>query len=463
MATYPLSSLPALNSLPGARVSLYLNFGGDFVPQWNGYTNITIPAFEQDGDPTTFSDGELSAITTIWQTVAEDYAPFNINVTTVPPSSLAPGATLKVDIGGNGAWEGGGVGGDSIVAGFLIPSDNVEFVYPSNIGTYVPDIAVTVSHEAGHGFGLLHQSVWDSNGNKVYEYNPGPGDGTAPIIGNDFASWPRSITRWWYGTSDGCATCMQDDMAIIAGTAPNMLTGTETGIGYRAITAGQTAATATPLAVSGNTVTTSGVIESMSQTDYYSFTTGAGSVTLAADVLTGLNDLTPRVLLYNATGTTLIASASYDASDNATITANLAAGSYLFVVESSGLSSGSTSTNYGFNVGSYTINGTIVSTSNTIPAAPTNLVATTVSTSQVNLTWTDNATNETGYAVKRSTDGSPGTPSPRPSRPAAPATPTPRPRPARPTSIWSTPTTPRRRPATRTRRRRRPSPWRRAA
>ncbi|MDQ3685769.1 MAG: fibronectin type III domain-containing protein [Acidobacteriota bacterium] len=40
------------------------------------------------------------------------------------------------------------------------------------------------------------------------------------------------------------------------------------------------------------------------------------------------------------------------------------------------------------------------------PAAPTSLAATTVSTSQINLSWTDNATNESGYRVERSTDGS---------------------------------------------------------
>src|SRR5262249_693378 len=48
----------------------------------------------------------------------------------------------------------------------------------------------------------------------------------------------------------------------------------------------------------------------------------------------------------------------------------------------------------------------IVGTSSTTPpAAPTNLTATAVSTSRINLAWTDNATNETGYAVERSTDG----------------------------------------------------------
>jgi len=41
----------------------------------------------------------------------------------------------------------------------------------------------------------------------------------------------------------------------------------------------------------------------------------------------------------------------------------------------------------------------------TPPAAPSGLSATAVSSSQINLAWTDNATDETGYHVERSTDG----------------------------------------------------------
>ena len=41
---------------------------------------------------------------------------------------------------------------------------------------------------------------------------------------------------------------------------------------------------------------------------------------------------------------------------------------------------------------------------NALPAAPSNLVATAVSSTQINLTWTDNATNETGFTIQRATN-----------------------------------------------------------
>ncbi|MFZ3136591.1 MAG: fibronectin type III domain-containing protein [Thermodesulfovibrionales bacterium] len=40
-----------------------------------------------------------------------------------------------------------------------------------------------------------------------------------------------------------------------------------------------------------------------------------------------------------------------------------------------------------------------------LPAAPTNLTANTVSASQINLNWADNATNETGFKIERKTGG----------------------------------------------------------
>lgn len=42
------------------------------------------------------------------------------------------------------------------------------------------------------------------------------------------------------------------------------------------------------------------------------------------------------------------------------------------------------------------------------PAAPTSLAATAASQTQINLTWTDNASGETGFKIERSPDGSTG-------------------------------------------------------
>ena len=48
-------------------------------------------------------------------------------------------------------------------------------------------------------------------------------------------------------------------------------------------------------------------------------------------------------------------------------------------------------------------NGSCVNTSSSVPAAPTNLTATAVSFSEIDLTWQDNSNNETGYSIERKT------------------------------------------------------------
>ncbi|MCU0439627.1 MAG: fibronectin type III domain-containing protein [Raineya sp.] len=50
-------------------------------------------------------------------------------------------------------------------------------------------------------------------------------------------------------------------------------------------------------------------------------------------------------------------------------------------------------------------NATTLSNAPSVPTTPTTLTATAVSTSQINLSWADNANNETAYKVERSPDG----------------------------------------------------------
>jgi hypothetical protein len=393
-ATNPLGSIPALNSLPGAPASLYLDFDGYFESQWGSYRNVSTPAFDQDGDPTTFSDGELAAIREIWGDVAEDFAPFNLNVTTVPPASFANGVALRVAVGGDGAWAGGGSGGMSYIDSFTNSAPNTSYVFAKNLGNGYPKyVADAISHEAGHAFGLQHQSQYAGT-SRVAEYYGGPGDGRAPLMGNSYGA-ARSV--WWYGTSTSSAT-FQDDMAVIARPA--------NGFGYRPDEAGDTAATATPLTVSGNQVSAAGVIFSTADLDYFSFTTSAGTVSLAVNGIQGSSNLDARLELRDAGGT-LLAAADPGTGTGAGITATVAAGTYYLVVASHGA--------YG-DVGQYTVSGTIVAggdaatsaampTALARPAAPSNLLAVAARGRRVSLRWQDNSANESGFVIQRSANG----------------------------------------------------------
>src|SRR4051794_9029151 len=51
-----LATVPVLNSLPGAAAEIYLDFNGDRLSSFGSWSNITIPVFDTDGDPTTLTD-----------------------------------------------------------------------------------------------------------------------------------------------------------------------------------------------------------------------------------------------------------------------------------------------------------------------------------------------------------------------------------------------------------------------
>ena len=183
-----LSSIPVLNSDPGAVATVYLDFHGEPAQAWGGQTVPATPAYDVDDDTTTFSPTELANISQIWARVSEAYSPFNVNVTTVDPGNwnyTGLGTALpqiRVVIGGDGAWTGQVEGGVAYVGSYKnagVP--NTVFVFSDNLATGNPTYtADDAAHEVGHAFGLVHQSIYNGT-TKTSEYNPGNGT-TAPFM-----------------------------------------------------------------------------------------------------------------------------------------------------------------------------------------------------------------------------------------------------------------------------------------
>src|SRR5437773_3320769 len=209
-------AVPQLSSRPGAAASLYLDFDGHLERQWGSHANVVTPAYDTDGNPSSFSAAELAAIREIWVRVAEDYAPFNINVTTVAPPLIADRVAARVAVGGSYSdWYGTAAGGVSYVGGFASGASNVAFVFANSLnGGNARYIAEAASHEAGHLFGLEHQATWNG-AQLVTEYNAGTA-AWAPIMG---VSYYAGRTTWANGPTTTGPTAAQDDLSIIASSA----------------------------------------------------------------------------------------------------------------------------------------------------------------------------------------------------------------------------------------------------
>ncbi len=342
--TYPLTSVPALYSRPSAPATIYLDFTGAPASTWNGISVPTTPAFDIDGDPTTFSSQELTDIQQIWAIVAEAYSPFNVDVTTVDPEPVTHNylvnQSMRIVIGGSNTWSGTNDGGVSVDGSFSESFlARTSYVFSNEFAGNVFELGEIASHEAGHEFGLDIQSAYSGTTQTAY-FNPG-NSLEAPIMGVSYYS-QRGV--WWDGPTEASSTTIQDDMAVISSST--------NGFGYAPLTVGQTIATATPLTISAGSATASGVIEQTTQTDYYSFATTGGSVTLNVNVAPYGAMLHAEEQIVNSSGT-VIATADNANTLGQTITANLTAGTYHLVVGSYG--------QYG-DVGQYTVTGTVPQT-----------------------------------------------------------------------------------------------------
>jgi hypothetical protein len=334
----PLGSVPQLSSNPGAAVKVYLDFVGAAAQKWGSFTTTTTPAYDTDGDATTFTQNEIDQVREIWSRVAEKYSPFDVDVTTVDPGTYAYNQVARMVIGGDGAWSGGTYGGYSYVGGFTGETSNTGWIFAKNLGKGFPKyVAEATAHEAGHLFGLVHQSSYDTDGTKTDEYNHGS-SATAPIMGYSYFA-DRGL--WWRGPSSNGAASTQDDLFGI--TAVN-------GFGYRADDHGSTAALADVLEViDGTSAHGAGIIERMTDVDYFRFSSTGGLVQLTADVAPYGPMLDLALSLVDSGGNVLAFADT--ASLGETVSALVPAGDYYLAVSSHG--------GYG-DIGQYTISGTVV-------------------------------------------------------------------------------------------------------
>jgi hypothetical protein len=346
-------TVPSYHSYSRASVKLYLNFTGETSLGWGGYAPGTTPAYDTDGDTSTFSDTELSNINQIWQRVSEKYSPFKIDVTTEKPADMSTSHTQQIVIGGAGSWFGL-AGGVSYVGAFA-GGPNTSYVFSDNLAQSnhgVPKyVAEAVAHEAGHAFGLYHQSDY-VNGLKTAEYSlgtyiydpnrkgvdqlPQPGS-KSPIMGNSYFS-ERGL--WWSGYNSNGFGVVQNDLDTIA-SAFN-------GFGYRPDDYGNDPAHAAPLTITGGGYQASGVIEKMADKDYFSFTTSGGLVSFIVNNAPYAGMLDATVQIRDLNNQVLYESATANLSEF--IAADLPAGTYDLVVSGAG--------NYG-DLGQYFISGAL--------------------------------------------------------------------------------------------------------
>ncbi len=332
------TGIPQLSSKPGAAATIFLDFDGNTEVVWGNYYNVVTKVYDTDGNLTSFSASEIASIREIWARVAEDYAPFNVNVTTFQPASFANKVATRVAIGGSYSdWFGQSAGGVAYIGGFYNSASNVAYVFEDNLGNGNPRyVAEAASHEAGHTFGLYHQAVWSGN-TKTDEYNPGTAD-WAPIMGVGYYS---TRTTWHNGPTSNSPTQFQDDMAVIAGA--------NNGFGFRADDYGSTVATASDLTNTDGNVNIAGLIGTNSDVDTFEFSTSGGALNLSLRVAQFGANLNSVLDLLNSAGQSILSS-NPATSFGASLATTLAAGTYYVAVHSSG--------GYG-NVGTYTLTGTI--------------------------------------------------------------------------------------------------------
>lgn len=326
----------SLQSNPGSKAVLLLDFFGGSTPSWGG-VNYVAPAGVNN-----------QTIRDLWKRVAEDFMAFNINVTTdMKVFQAAPNGSRQrccftdtpvtaAGVAYIGSWNWGGE------------------VQCWSVYTRDKNGAEVGAHEPGHTLGLGHQTQEiPNNGTTTHvEYYAGQGSGAtgwAPIMG---VGYYQPVATWSKGEFQ-YASKVQDEMNVI-------VTG-NSNVAYRTDDTGDKLATSRYLEIyPDSTVFAEGVIERRADTDAFQFTTTGGQVSLFASPVGDWADLALMATLADASDT-IIASNNPQSVISASIVTNLPAGTYTFRVTGAGRNNPLTD---GFSdyasVGYYSISGSIV-------------------------------------------------------------------------------------------------------
>jgi PKD repeat protein len=359
---YPAGSTLMLHSKPGSKRVIYLDFTGYTTSNtaWNSGASINAVPFDIDGDPTTFSTTELDRIQYIWQRVAEDYAPFDVDVTTEEPAADLLNRTSSTDayygtraVITKNTFYSCSCGGVAYVGVFNYSSSSnptyyqPAWVFYDALGTGNEKyVAEAISHEVGHNLGLSHDGT--TTGSAYYSGNGSGATGWAPIMG---VGYYQQVTQWSKGEYPD-ANNSQDDLTVI----PSY------GAALRADDHGNTTLLATGLTVTDSSTTRSlsgnGIIESRSDVDVFSFYAGAGNASISLSPSPRGPNLDASVTLLDSAGNevTVLAVGVVPVTLSATLAQE---GNYFLKID--GIGYGTTSVGYSdyASLGQYSISGTV--------------------------------------------------------------------------------------------------------